>query len=224
MEAVSGNAVQIIYGLLPGFLAAWIFYSFTAHPKAAPFERVVQALVFTALIQALVRLIEIAWQMGSDSELPIASSDLVITVPLATVVGGLFVFFANHDSFHRLLRRLRFTQRTSFPSEWYSAFCRQKRWVVLHLSGKRRLFGWPEEWPDKPEAGHFVLLYPEWLLGDDERAPLPWVERIVMPVAEVEYVEFLRDPQELEESSTGQERERVRSILLAANKEKSDGS
>lgn len=223
MEAISGNAIQIVYGLLPGFLAAWIFYSFTAHPKAPPFERVVQALVFTALVQALVGLLALVWPLALGYELPLAPSDLVITVPLATIVGGIFVFFANHDHFHSLLRRLRLTQRTSFPSEWYSAFCRQQRWVVLHLSGARRLLGWPEEWPDKGDAGHFVLLYPEWLLDDDQRAPLPWVERIVMPVTEVEYVEFLRDPQELEESSTVHEREKVKSLLLTANKEKPNG-
>jgi hypothetical protein len=223
MEAVSGDVVQIVYGLLPGFLAAWIFYSFTAHPKAPPFERVVQALVFTALVQAFVRLLELSWPLAFDSELPLSPSDLAITVPLAAVVGVVFVFFANHDHFHSLLRRLRLTQRTSFPSEWYSAFCRQKRWVVLHLSGARRLFGWPEEWPDRGDAGHFVLLYPEWLLDNDQSASLPWVERIVLPVTEVEYVEFLRDPHELEESSTEIEREKARALLLRANKEESHG-
>ncbi len=48
MELASKELVGIISYLLPGFLAAWIFYGLTAHPKPQPFERVVQALIFTA--------------------------------------------------------------------------------------------------------------------------------------------------------------------------------
>jgi hypothetical protein len=43
--------VQIIYELLPGFLAAWLFYGLTTHPRRDTFERVIQALIFTGIIK-----------------------------------------------------------------------------------------------------------------------------------------------------------------------------
>ena len=50
MDWASGDIVSVIYYLLPGFVAAWVFYGLTAHPKASPFERVVQALIFTVVV------------------------------------------------------------------------------------------------------------------------------------------------------------------------------
>ena len=40
--------------LLPGFVAAWIFYGLTGHSKPSPFERVVQALVYNVIVQPFV--------------------------------------------------------------------------------------------------------------------------------------------------------------------------
>ena len=54
MDFPGSEIVNVIYALLPGFLAAWIFYALTAHPKQGPFERVVQALIFTGIVQAVV--------------------------------------------------------------------------------------------------------------------------------------------------------------------------
>jgi hypothetical protein len=51
MDTISPDILNLIYKLLPGFLSAWVFYGLTAHPKASPFERVVQALIFTVMIQ-----------------------------------------------------------------------------------------------------------------------------------------------------------------------------
>jgi hypothetical protein len=45
---------SVLTFLLPGFVSAAVFYSFTSHPKPSEFERVVQALIFTIFVQALV--------------------------------------------------------------------------------------------------------------------------------------------------------------------------
>ena len=57
MDFPSSEVIKVIYALLPGFIAAWVFYGLTAHPKLSPFERTVQALIFTGIIQALVLVI-----------------------------------------------------------------------------------------------------------------------------------------------------------------------
>lgn len=51
------DIVAAIYQLLPGFVTAWIFYGLTAHPKTSPFERVIQALIFTLFVETIVQAI-----------------------------------------------------------------------------------------------------------------------------------------------------------------------
>ncbi len=89
------------------------------------------------------------------------------------------------------LWRWKITNGSSFPSEWYKTFANEKRWVILHLSGKRRLCGWPSDWPDHSDSGYFAITHPEWLLDDGNRAPLYQVERMLVSAVDVEMVEFL---------------------------------
>ena len=194
MDWASGDIVSVIYYLLPGFVAAWVFYGLTAHPKASPFERVVQALIFTVVVQAFTVIT--GWfflACGNIIALGTwtANSAFVWSVLLAFAFGLLFAYLANKDYCHALLRRCGITVQTSFPSEWYSTFSREKRWVVLHLPGGRRLYGWPEEWPDQPDTGHFLIDQPIWLLDDGGYEPLPNVEKILVQAIGVEMVEFL---------------------------------
>lgn len=194
MDWASSDIISVIYYLLPGFAAAWVFYGLTAHPKASPFERVVQALIFTIVIQAvtvitgwLLQICGRIYCLGTWT----ASSAFVWSVLLAFVFGLLFAYFANKDYCHELLRQCGITKRTSFPSEWYSAFYQEKRWVVLHLPGGRRLYGWPEEWPDQPDSGHFLIDQPIWLLDNGGYEPLSNVDKILVQATGVEMVEFV---------------------------------
>ncbi len=59
MDTLFNNATTLLTYLLPGFLAAWVFYGLTSHPKPPQFERTVEALVFTFVVQALVKFIEL---------------------------------------------------------------------------------------------------------------------------------------------------------------------
>ena len=61
---------------------------------------------------------------------------------------------------------------------------------MLHLKGQRRLFGWPKEWPNRPDNKHFLIEECEWL-EDDVGKPIPGVSHMLIPAAEVETVEFL---------------------------------
>src|ERR1035437_8514257 len=58
MEWASKESLSLLYFLLPGLVAAWVFYGLTAHPKREAFERVVQALIFTVIIQAIVYIVK----------------------------------------------------------------------------------------------------------------------------------------------------------------------
>lgn len=191
MPWASSEAVNVLAFLLPGFVAAVIYYSLTSHPKPGAFERVIQALIFTAVIQAVVALL--------PDSIPTAEVDIGADVPwdpvmpvgVAIVVALLVVMVVNYDLAHSLLRRLGVTRETSYASEWDSSFVRNDgSYVVLHLKGERRLYGWPDEWPNDPGRGHFRITEAEWL-WDDGPEPLENVSGVLVRVGEVEMVEFV---------------------------------
>ena len=120
--------------------------------------------------------------------------DLAVSLVLAVAVGSIAVSVSNHDTLHRLLRLVRLTRETSHRSEWYSAFAHHDCYVVLHMKGDRRLYGWPAEWPSNPERGHFRITYGEWLSEDASQGESEAYE-LLIPVSEVEIVEFVRTKQ-----------------------------
>lgn len=194
METFAKDFVTLLQYLLPGFVAAWVFYSFTSFPKPSQFERVVQALIFTIFIQALVYVIKqalfwigkklsyFAWNVNSE---------LVWSTISAIILGIIFSYFANNDKVHKKLRKFGITRETSYPSEWFGVFIKNITYVVLHLDGERRLYGWPIEWPSESEKGHFVLVQASWLNDENEQIPATGVESIMVDVKEVKMVEFM---------------------------------
>ena len=186
MTFPSSEIVGVINALLPGFLTTWVYYALTAHPKKGSFERVIEALIFTGIVQVIVLLIQkTLFILGKVYTLCswTSQSSFVLSIVIAVLLGIVFSLFANKDWFHKFLRESKWfkciggvTSRTSFPSEWFNAFNKSKRYITLHLVGDRRLYGWPCEWPDHPDSGHFVIMEPEWLLDDNRRIP---VHRVV---------------------------------------------
>ena len=191
MNWTSSEVVGVLTFLLPGFVAATIFYSLTSHPRPGAFDRVVQALIFTAVGNAITILfLSNKMFQNADAEW-IRSWEPVISILVAVALALMASFAANRDIVHGMLRNLGVTKETSYPSEWYSAFSRHGDcYVVLHLKGQRRLYGWPEEWPSQPESGHFRITEGEWL-NDDDRIPATGVAATLIPASEVEMVEFL---------------------------------
>jgi hypothetical protein len=199
-DILSSELVKVIYALLPGFITAWIFYGLTAHRRLSPFERTVQALIFTGIIQAIVLVIRgfllfsgKFYSFGEWTE----NLAFVIAIVLAIIIGIVFSLFANKDWFHKFLRYVKITKRTSFPSEWFSAFNEDQREIVLHLKGDRRLRGWPREWPDHPDSGHFVIEEPEWLSDEGESVSLNMIKKMLISAKDVEMVEFMVDEAEI---------------------------
>ncbi|MFZ2629177.1 MAG: DUF6338 family protein, partial [Rugosibacter sp.] len=157
MGETSKDVLLLLTQLMPGFLTAWVVYGLTTYTKPAQFERVVQALIYSFIVNALVVLLEISLlfagkfvQLGTWNR----SAELVTSVAIAVVLGILLSFFMTNDAFFSLARRLRLTSRTPYPSEWYGAFSTKPRYVVLHLEGSRRISGYPIEWPTEPTSGH----------------------------------------------------------------------
>lgn len=200
MESLSSELFNILKFLLPGFLSAWVFHAFTSYPKPSQFERIVQALIFTVFVLALTFVIKSSLLYLGKKCSPwgtwTANVELTWAYISAIIIGLAFSVAANTDKFHALLRLCRITKQTSYHCEWFGAFhAREGQWVVLHLHDDKRVMGWPHEWPSDPSKGHFVLMFPSWLDGNEE-IQLPQVEIIILKVTDIRWVEFLNNPEE----------------------------
>lgn len=195
MTQLPANAIELLAFLLPGFAAAWIFYGLTSHAKPSQFERVVQALIFTFVIQAFLPLLRAALLTVGEiiSLAPWGKeSEILGSLVLAISLGGLIAYWTNNDSFHKKLRSFGFTSRTSHPSEWFCTFTETVTYVILHLKDGRRLYGWPKEWPIDPHKGQFYIQVPSWIDADANPIDLPQLDGILVHVNDVEWVEFMR--------------------------------
>ena len=136
MSWASSEAVAILSFLLPGLVAVAVFHMFTSHPKPSEFERIVQALIFTILVQAISELaLWIGRLLGHVIQWQ-DESEIMVSVGLALILGLIAVYLSDTDMLHRFLRFLRLTKATSYPSEWYSALHHDPDcYVVLHLQG-----------------------------------------------------------------------------------------
>lgn len=193
MNLITEQVIDLLAFLLPGFLGAGIVYSLTSRRKPDVLGRVIHALAFTVIVRAITNTLPYVSPVAFDGNAPVqyllsTGSALGLSILMAL----LYTFMSNNDKLHRFLRKLKITRETSYPSEWYSAFSfhGDTCFVVLHLTGERRLYGWPHEWPSRPDQGHFRLGQSEWLVGD-ERRPLTGVASVLIPAEAVEMVEFM---------------------------------
>lgn len=203
MSILDVDLIKVVNALLAGFVASWVFYGLTPHPKASEFERVIQALIFTAFVQLPLALVR--WAVMGLPQLSICgwrlsvwgtwtpSVELSWSVVLALLFGFAMAVCANKGQPHKFLNWLKLTKRTAYPSEWANAFhadrenddCR----ATLHLKNGRRLFGKVLEYPDQPSVGHFRIVEAEWFLDDQEKQPLECAEALIAG-EDVEFVEF----------------------------------
>lgn len=118
-------------------------------PKTSPFERTVQALIFTVIIKACTH--SIGWCATTFYDVTGLSvgtwnsnSHLVLSVLLAVVGGHAISWAANTNAYHKRLYKKKITTKTSLVSEWHSAFSMRDSYIILHLDGDldhRKLFG-----------------------------------------------------------------------------------
>lgn len=198
-ESITLEIANLAWLLVPGFIAGWIFYGFTSHPKPTQFERIIQALIFTLFIQVLSHPVSwVLMQIGQYFSLRPWDdfAESVLSLVLAFALGMGLAFYTNNDRIHRYFREVGMTTRTSHPSEWCYVFSEKIAFVVLELNDGRRLYGWPKEWPIEPGKGQFYLMAAAWILEDGSLLDLATVDGVLIPAAEVRWVEFMKVPGE----------------------------
>ena len=219
---VSQETVAILNFLLPGFVAAAVFYLFTPHRRTTEAsERTIEAFILTGVVQFFVSLIKsLALWIGHLVVICnwTENTSLGVGLSLALLVGFGLAYCSNNDLPHKWLRALpenkkrkRFlrwlgkrlkgkclTKETTFPTEWCNAFnASDDRFVMLHLKNGLRMYAQLDEWPNYPDKGHFVVLAPEWLDRDNGSTLLDGVHKMLIPVEEVGIVEFMKNANEM---------------------------
>ena len=108
MSWTSNEVVAVLTFLLPGFVAAAVFYSLTSHPKPSNFERVVQALIFTIVVEAVARSFFLV--SGTFWTKPLWTEDwaIVFSVLIAVAVALISVYVSNNGHTARAITTYRF--------------------------------------------------------------------------------------------------------------------
>ena len=198
MSWATSEVVTVLAFLLPGLVSVIVFYALTSHPKPSELERIVQALAFTIASQVISSVAVHIFDFDQTADEWPEFSVVVLPFCISVILALIAATATNHDFPHSLLRKIGITRETSYSSEWYGAFAENEgQYVVLHLKNGNRLLGWPEEWPGKPNQGHFRMSDCEWLVeADKEPHPKMWV--LLVPAQDVNMVEFIKteEPQE----------------------------
>jgi chromate transport protein ChrA len=122
MPELSKETAALLHYLLPGLLAAWVFYGLTSHEKPSHLERVIQALIFTFLVQAVLPIVQ--WSLEFIGTWRAicpwgGASETLTSAFIAVLLGASLAYLSNKDSFHKWLRSKGITTRASHPAEWF---------------------------------------------------------------------------------------------------------
>lgn len=141
MNLPSGQLVDLLYALLPGFLAASVFHSLTPYPKRDSLDRIVTALIFTLFAQLLVQALRAACLSIGANWGAIgpwnANTELGSAAALGLLLGLGCSHAVNKGWPHSLLHRTGTTRKTSLRTPWYGAFSSLTCHVVLNLKDSR---------------------------------------------------------------------------------------
>lgn len=194
MPELSSDVIALLRYLAPGFLVAWVYFGLTSHAKPSQFERVVQALIFTVVVQALVvcekwllLMLGDVVNFGQWND----DSTLIASLLTAILLGLLFATINNADTLHILARKFNLSTRSGYPSEWFAAFYTCTSHVVLQCKDGTRIFGWPLRWPSD-KNGHFYIVNAMREVEGTQQ-DLAHLHGVLVDAADVTFVEFVKE-------------------------------
>ena len=193
MGYVSSESIKILQFLLPGFLAAGLFQTLTSSLKPSGINIIVHAFVFTFFVHLLAQPILYILEFGEFGT-------TCTYILLAVLFGGIAAWIWNEDILHKFCRKINISVQSSNYSTRYSAFTMNRDcYVVLHLKGERRLYGWPKGWPSRPSDQYYLIEEFSWLSdngnefseSNSKSEQVPNSTQILISGSEVEMVEFI---------------------------------
>lgn len=200
MSYFSDELLKLLQYLTPGFVVIKILKSLLPCEDKKEYILIIEALIYTAVINLLVELLkDISTWIGLNY-FSIGNWNntlaFLFSILFSILIALLFSYILNNDVVHDYLRKKRITRETSYIMGWYGAFSEHDTFVVLHLHDERRVMGWPTEWPTSPKSGYFQLNNACWIKDDNEVVDLPTVDTILISAVEVKLVEFMKEETE----------------------------
>lgn len=192
MLEFSQELLPLIQTLIPGFLMTMVFYWFAEVPEKNQFDRILQALVGTSVIQAIIHGAEqLSYLLGSIFSFGGWSTSManMAAMLMGVVFGVALAYFCNKDLIYSTARRTGLTTKASTEDSIHIYQSLATSGVVLHLIDGRRLMGHIDTFPNNKQTGFFLISSPSWVHG--EILPCQGTRSILISSSDVQWVEFL---------------------------------
>lgn len=178
--------------LLPGFVSARIARSLSAQAQQSELERVIEALIFSFFNYVIYVAIfgtrlPIEWLPSFQ----VHRGRVVFLAVMACGLGVLWGVVRSKDLALRLLRKLKFTERTSRESVWNDAFSSLEGTAQVGLQDGRNLIGWIGRYSDSGGERSLFLESASWIQEDGSTVAIGGMGILLTDKAEIEYVMFL---------------------------------
>ncbi len=193
MEGLSAEVIPVLQQLMPGFLAMIVFYWFAEIPKPAYFEKILQALISTAIIQVCVSGTEsLCYLIGNYINFGVWSeaSTSWTAIVYAAFMGGILAYLCNNDIAFSIARKLNLTTRASQSDAIHVYKQMAAHPVIIHFTDGRRMMGYVDAFPNDKQNGIYLISSPQWIDGENP-VPSPGTHSYMIQGADVQRVEFL---------------------------------
>jgi hypothetical protein len=173
----TGETLTVFVLLLPGFLASIALNLLLVRRPQDNLSKLIEALVLSFLIYAVLfgvfGILPMVPRGHPDlPDVQVNARFLLAASALSLAIPMLIGFLVTNDLHMRLMRSVGLSSKTARDTTWLDVFTDQKRYVVVNLSGGRRVFGWPLYYSNSPEEGLLYLYDPAWIGDDGAYTPL----------------------------------------------------
>jgi len=181
MPDIGFEALVVLLILLPGFFAASIVQGLCTRPKQTEFDKVIEALLYSFVtylaFTAIIGRVPVSMRVEPDGQAKLVSVQTrvgpLLWLGLIALAIALIVSISTNNDLHgRVLRKLRFTQRTARSSVWSDVFHYASGYVQVELVDGRNVLGWLRYYSDTPEESSLYLEDAAWIRPDNTKVPV----------------------------------------------------
>lgn len=210
---ISIETLVIFAYLIPGFVSTAILNAIIVRRSKDSFGQVVEALVFSFAIYALISIytggspVELDATIVGQTTTYMTTYNPRVIIPvftLALILPLILGASITNDWHMILLRKIKVTHKTARESVWLDVFTDQRRRIIVNLDDGTRVFGWPLYYSDTPEEGKVYLYRPAYLTKDGKTQPLPIHGLFLVKQQKIASIEFLKTHAEKEDEKNAE--------------------
>ena len=177
------EALGILLLLIPGFVCAFLVQLLAVRAKQTEFEKIVEALLFSSVLYLCIgpffdNTLPVRWLAHKAGEstsftFEFNAKYLALLAVGAAILSLVYGTILNRDLLHRLLRKVKLTERTSRVSVWNDALQDiQSRYLLVELGDQRTVVGFLRYYSDDVEQASIFLQDAAWLSADGAQTPI----------------------------------------------------